>query len=614
MKRKLISYDAFEGIVNKSLSTAQHELHEASEVLAKALNVENLELFCYGPESVVFEATDGSYVRANYVLKNGRVNFDQIEQLTIDEQTEQVKCVSVIGEMVDSLISGEEKKAEQLFSEYMSLPSTKRIISEDKKWRRVPKRKTVAGKTKIVGYDKARWNDTPKTHELSQKTLKRANAKKLKNKLTPNSEKSLRKLRRKSVKLSEWQGLVGNIYNYFDYLELGPTLNEAAVNHDDKGNLVAIAIPTIESRNKSKLLQFNWETTKTDSNVLRKEAKTLIRSADFCKSVAELKRHNALSDNNALEESLENIVSKWPNILYLTQTELAEMVKDALETVGATNYEDETCDFMAEGILRVAHNAYADRVYKILKLAGTTATEDENADKYAEFKNIVDQLYPKLDENVRLEMQVFVDLYEAAREVFEVACEENNVTLKSEAAAHLDRLLPIIQQEEDASLEIAEAAADWLAIVVETNLESKPWDVSNTAPTTVNDDVPEMMAKAKQGYSPASDFSGDWGDTAPASDGHSYRGGEAKTMRSNGFGNIGSKDTYPSLQNPYTPTPFGTYQMKGEKGVDTDTSGVSQWSSDDTWPGLQNPYVPQSVTPQSYKMKNGPETDLVVDK
>ena len=59
--------------------------------------------------------------------------------------------------------------------------------------------------------------------------------------------------------------------------------------------------------------------------------KTVAEDIDFCKAVAELKRHNALSDNDSLVEAIESIVGRWPNVLFLTRQELATSIKEALE-------------------------------------------------------------------------------------------------------------------------------------------------------------------------------------------------------------------------------------------------------------------------------------------
>jgi hypothetical protein len=216
-----------------------------------------------------------------------------------------------------------------------------------------------------------------------------------------------------------------------------------------------------------------------------------------------------------------------------------------------------------------------------------------------------------------LEMQVFVDLYEAIREVHVIAGEEGNEELQSEAASYLDELAAVIKQEAEPTLELAADAADWLDTIVESNLESQAWNISNTPHITVTGDHPEMAKKARQSYSPASDFSANFNDPAPVSQGNwsmGKGGPEAQEMRNRSWGNESGSETYPSLQNPYVPKPFGTYTMKGEKGVDKASDATAQWSSGDTWPELQNPYVPKAETPQSYKMNKGKEADLVVDK
>jgi len=290
-------------------------------------------------------------------------------------------------------------------------------------------------------------------------------------------------------------------------------------------------------------------------------------------------------------------------------------VLTALETVGATNWDDQACEFMSEGILRTAHNVCVDRVSKIMKLAGAQVNESEDA--YAEFKTTVDQFYKTLDENNRVEMQVFVDLYEAIRHIHNIAVDEKNALLCAESAGYLDELLPIIQQEAEPCLESVEAAADWLWNIVETNLETQDWSVSNTPHVTVSGDHPAMAEKARKKYTPASDASGDWGDSAPVSDGSSYRSGEADAMRNRAMGNEGGGDTYPSLRNPYVPTPYGDYTIKGEKHVDTDSGQLAHSGGQETWPALKNPYVPQAETPQTDKMnrsRQGEKEDLVVDQ
>jgi hypothetical protein len=341
---------------------------------------------------------------------------------------------------------------------------------------------------------------------------------------------------------------------------------------------------------------------KTDLKVLRETARRLAADRDFVGMVAELKRHNNLSDNTSLEESLGDIVSKFPSVLYLTQEELAQVIGESLSRAGVSNYDDRMCAFMSEGILRVAHGAYNDRVSRIHQLAQAPVTETE--DPYVFFQNVVSQFYPSLDESIALEMQVFVDLYNAAVEVRRAALEAKNEAVREEAEELATSLKTVIEGEEVPSLELAAEAASWLEDIVETNLESGEWDVVKTPHLTVTGDHPQMGKNAKHPYTPASDFSGDWGSELPQldQDGKGYKtfGNKSKNtsyvgLMDDGKGKWG--DMYPDLSNPYVPKSI-TPTLKGEPGVDKNwESGLDMIQNGDTWPNLQNPYVPKSVKP-----------------
>jgi hypothetical protein len=322
--------------------------------------------------------------------------------------------------------------------------------------------------------------------------------------------------------------------------------------------------------------------------------------ANFCKAMAELKKHNNVSDTSALEETLENVVGAWPSLLYMTEAELATQIKKALTTVGAANFDDQTCAFMAEGILRTAHNAFTDRVSKLMSLAGVKPCDDCK-DQYPQFKETVEKYFPTLDEASGTEMQLFVDLYNALREVYEISTQEDDVVVSNETVNHLEELKNIIEGSRQPSLEVASAAAAWLQYLVETNLESSTWNVSNTPHMTVSGDHPAMAQKARQSYSPAGD-----GDHEGVPEGGRESDGKNISGPSAAWSTIADGDTYPDLKNPYVPK-AGEFTMPRDKGVDKE-DGLA-FKSGETWPNLQNPYVPKE--PSVDKMK---ETDLIVDK
>ena len=303
MKRKLIEFDVFERIKQDSLSNAQRELEEASSYLSKALNLEAISLNCYGSEDVIFESVDGSYVHANYKIDNGFIEFDNVQELVINEESERAKSRETLSEMLDCLIESKEREAEELFEQWMGLPGTKKIFTEARRRRVVPVRKNgkATGKYKV-----AYWNDTPKKRQSAKTKLARAKGKKLANKKRSDSKKKFMAMNRKRAKaglghmVKEWHVLAENVLGYVDYQENGPVLQNSQVNRDESGNTVSVKIPTIRTRNEAKMLQFNWKTLHTDVVVKRNGSKKVHEDVEFAKAIADIKKQNALSDEKKL--------------------------------------------------------------------------------------------------------------------------------------------------------------------------------------------------------------------------------------------------------------------------------------------------------------------------
>ena len=107
-------------------------------------------------------------------------------------------------------------------------------------------------------------------------------------------------------KMCEWNVIAENVLNYVDFNLNGPALDQCQVIKKD-GAIVAARVPTAKLRNEAKLLKFNWNTMNTDVVVKRSNSKKIHENNEFAKEIAELKRVNALSDNRAVEESIERI-------------------------------------------------------------------------------------------------------------------------------------------------------------------------------------------------------------------------------------------------------------------------------------------------------------------
>lgn len=590
MKRKLIEFDVFERIKKDSLSTAERELNESTPYLAKTLGLESLEVNCFGSEDVIFESDNGTYVHANYKIDNGFVEFDNIENLVITEESAKVKSREVLSKMLDCIVESKDQEANNLFEEWLDLPSAKTIFNEVKKRRVVCRNKKGRPSCKAV-----MWNTgTPKYRQSAKTRLARAKGKRKANMKRGASAKKMWSNARSRVKASigkmikEWHVISENVLDYVNYCQFGPIVKESLVSRDENNNIVSVKIPTAKLRNEAKMLQFNWKTMNTDVVVKRCDAKKLHENEKFSKDVAEIKRQNAMSDEKSLEEALQNTATNWPQVLYVTHSELTQQVKLALESLNATNYDDSTCEFIAEGLLRTAHDVFVDKVTKILKLAGAKVNENAN-DKYAEFSSVVEKYYKQLDESSSLEMQAFVDLYEALRHVYEICVEENNKDMAVETASHLDDLLSIIKQESEPSLEVAAEAASWLYDIVETNLEGMEWDVSEPV-VSATGDHPMVRQHAKKNYSPASDLGSELGDGQMTSDGKETSGEASRELAHDGPSNEGGNDVFPSLNNPYVPK-GADYKIHGEKDIESDSDQLAHVGGNDTWPNLQNPYV-----------------------
>lgn len=572
MRRKLIPFDAFKQIQERSLTSAEKELVEAEGVLAKALNQDQLVLESFNNTEVTYKTLNDTYIHANYKLGNGNVVFENIEEMVVDEETERKHARGLLANMVDELINNNEEKAASAFSEYMSLDSTRRNLME--------------GDVKFFVKKKKDCKD------------KKSKGKKKK---FGGNVMIAAKFKKGQKQLKEWGVLAENVLNYVDAQEYGPALKNSQVQKDSQGEITAVKLPVSSLRNEGKVLSFNWKTLNTEVQVLRSKTKNIHEDVNFCRAMADLRHYAAMSSNTELQETLQKVVGRWSNLMYLTQPELQKEVKLALETTNQSNYDDGMCQYLSDAIIKTAVETYSDKVNKIFRLAGVRETP---RDVFEAFKNVTEKFYPALDETMQLEMQVFVDLYNALATIHNEAAKAKDEILKSEANDYLKDLYAVVNGEAEPTLELAADASAWLYDIVETNLETSDWDVSNTPFITTNGDNPATKDWAKKTYSPAQDASGDWGDVAPVSDGKNYKGGLADEMRNNGFGNWSDNDVWPSLDNKYVPNAPDIYKIKDVSQDD----GLGFNGGANTWPSLTNPIVPSAMTP---KMKND---NLVVDR
>lgn len=609
MKRKLISFEAFKNLQENSISKIEEELILAEDLLGKTLGVD-VELHCFGENDATYKTSDDNYIHAIYKLEDDKVIFEKIQELVIDEETSKKAARKAISEMVDAIIEGKDEHADDKFDEYFSMPSVRRQINEAMKFK-VSVSKPTGKRSKLFHKKQSRSlvAKRVRNRRMSQKKIsvgkktelarkRKTAAKKLGSSKNPRWRTYVRAVKN----MKEWYNLAENVFGYVEYKTYGPMISESVVQPDANGNIVSVAIPNMQKRNEGKVLSFQWKTLDTDLKVLRGNAKTMNEDQSFVKAIAELKRYNNTSNNSALEEALENMVSKFPQVIYLTQGELTSMVAEAFEAANLKNYDDNTCDFIAEAILRTAHSAYTDRVKKIAVAAGEkgdiTAECRDCKDSYKEFQQVVKKLYRNLDESEQINMQVFSDLYKALFEMHKVAIDIGDEVVKTETASMMSECEAVLSKTEEPNLELAESIAEYISDFAEANLENSGEWKDQDVHTSVGGDHPKTSWNAKQNDAVPSKFNGrdEYGvNRAPVSDGKDF-GGEEE-MAHNALGNDGSDHTWPSLSNPYVPDPF-KFTMKGEKGVDKDEDEIGTFQSNDTWPNLQNPLHPKARVAQ----------------
>jgi hypothetical protein len=594
MKRKLINYDEFKKMENESVSRVEKELIEAEELLATILETEKLELMFFNESEVVYKTVNEDIVRANYKLTNDNLSLENIEELVIDEETEKSESKKLISDMIDNLLENKEEVASEVLSEYLNMPSIRRnLISEGFK---VKLSKPTGRKSKLFHKKQPRSLVAKRIRNMMKTKRKRAGLKNYLKMKTASAKRRLKNISNPRARIyvvktmKEWTSLTENVLGYVNHKEMGHVYKECIVEQNDNGDIVGIKVPTVSKVNEGKVLSFDWKTLDTEVKVLRSKGKCLVKNENFVKSVAQIKKYNNISDNNMLETSLENAVKNFPELVYVTQEELSSMVKEALETVGARNFDDNTCNFIAEGLLRTAHNAYSDRVNKITNLAGATVCE-ECEDKYPGFKEVADKFYKYLDESASADLKVFEDLVEALEDLKVLAEKLGDKEVVAEASELLDECILVVNQEEEPDVQLAEFVANYLKDIYESNLGCEDW--ADSMPTmSVNGDHPSLSEKARKSYSPAADLEDKSvvDSPAPVSDGKTIVNDLDDEMKDNGWGNVGGDHVYPSLTNPYIPNAM-EFTMKGEKGVDKDGEDLGTNQGKDTWPGLQNPFA-----------------------
>ena len=590
MKRKLIDYDVFKQIESKFLQTAEKELNEATDAIASAIGKDNISLFGLTENEATFATDQGTLVHATYIIDDSKLLLENIEELVVDEASQINEGKSILDKMVDSILDDNKKDASDLFSNYFNLPYVRvnlqeGVINEAKKHGKGKKMPPhlLAHFKKMAAKKKKNGGKETKREELMKK----------------HSTKKMAHLCKKasSKMVKEWASVSKNVLDYVDFRTYGaPTLCETI--KDKLGNVVTVAVPRSQIKNEAKMLSFNWKTLNTDVMTQRDLMKMLSHNVHWGLACKDMKKHNAMSEASKLQETIENVVSAFPSVIYLTEAELAKLINKTLIREGAKNFDDSDCYFLAEGLLRTCYDNYKDKVNQIFKLAETF-----ESDSYEGFKEASEVMVEKLEEVEKTERMAFEDTYKALNSLAGLAEHFGDASIKHEIAGYLGDIENALSGKKAFDLDVLEEAASMLKAAANLPM-SGDWHVNDKVGHTVTGDV-DAIAK----YSKIDGTPGKYASTRSpfVSDGKSYDKHGIEDLKK-GYLTHDGPDVYPNVKNPYVPK-AGEFKIHGEKAIESDSDVLGHDAGPDTWEKLKNPYIPANgmTLANSFRLLKGSE-------
>jgi|LakMenEpi03Aug12_release.lakeMendotaPanAssembly.Ray.scaffolds.fasta_scaffold69971_2 hypothetical protein len=591
MKRKLIDYDVFKQIERKFLQTAEKELNEAADAIAKALDKDNIALFGITENEATFATDQGTLVHATYIIDDSKLLLENIEELVVDETSQINEGKNIIDRMVDSILDDNKENASDLFSNYFSLPYIRvnlqeGVINESKRHKgKMPPQ--LAAYLKKKAAKKGKKGNKGKKDDKREELVKKHSS----NKMAFIAKKANAKV------VKEWATVSKNVLDYVDFRTFGaPTLSETV--KDKLGNVITVAIPRSQIKNEAKILSFNWKTLNTDVMHQRDLMRLLAHNAHWGLACKDMKKCNAMSDSSKLQETIENVAAAFPSVVYLTEGELARLISDTLVRENVKNFDDDSCVFLAEGVLRTCYETYKDKVNQIFKIADMF-----ESDSYEGFKHASEIMVDKLNEVSKTEKMAFEDTYKALNSLAGLAEHFGDASIKHEIAGYMGDIENALTGKKAFDIDVLEEAAAMLKAAANLPM-SGDWHVSDKVGNTVTGDIESMSRYGKIDGSP-----GKYASTRSpfVSDGKSYDKQGVEDLRKGYLTHDGS-DVYPNVKNPYVPK-AGDYKIHGEKTIDSDSDVLGYNDGPGTWDKLKNPYIPSNgmTLAHSFKLLKGSE-------
>jgi hypothetical protein len=580
MKKKFVDFQTYRDIEKGSLTSVERELIEAAELVGRACGDDNVQFYCMTEDTATFVNSDGNFIQANFTVESDKILLENIQELVVEQNNLENARKSVVASMVDQILEDNLSAANDHFSEYFATPVVKAslregVITESKKDGKKKKKKGMPEGLKKYLEKHGSPLHKGKTSKKDKRDMKKGTL----------DHKRLKDVAKKAGdhKVKEWASIAKNILEFVDFRTNGDLYQSVRTQRDGKGNITGLSVPRTSVRNEGKVLMLQY---KDMANIIDGRYKTLCESFSqqptWIKAVVDMRRYNAMSSNEDLQQCFENVVAAWPALIYLRREEVADKINEALSLSGVKNFSDETCAFLADGVVRTAHKTYTDKVGKIFNIAGKAADLDD----FDAFANVAEAVFAKADETARSEKQVFKDLYRSLSEVYNISRRTGDEATCVEVASLIHECETVLKNESKPSLLVAEDLALYLEAATQSlDFDGAPWTVM--APViSLNGDNPFIHKYGPMNGAPG-DHTGPY-KLSPSSDGHSVKVDLGDMEYYTG---MKGNDLNPQVRNPYVPQ-AGDFVIKGATPIASDKDELGTFGDKDTWPALSNPYIP----------------------
>lgn len=410
MKITKIKDKIFEQLVENSFDKIENELKESTEYLNEIFGT-TFE-YCFTNENYViyYSPQSNKYLKTTYSINENEQNihFENFEIMKIDGQSLNETKKKKIRKIVDALEKNDEEEAEEAWKEWIDNFSIKEI-------------------TINVG------KGDPSINSMKPKFLK--NQKSPKGKIKGTLLKGDETTKKAGVPsdtcmpenldvLPNYKKIVERIYETAKKLEKDMDIEpEIDIESDDEGP-VAIKIPTSK---KKKFAQKKG----TEAKKIKKKIKSKRQKCKICdpneetiEKISQMKKMK--NSGEEIDEMVIETITEYPELLYMTKTEIEEIVENCLTISQESNWDDELCEAIAEDLHKTAYNTYINNAYEIAKTAeglGVISMEEEvSDDDYEAFTEVSERLVNYIineDKKLEKSLRNLSSLLETASNVLE---------------------------------------------------------------------------------------------------------------------------------------------------------------------------------------------------